>query len=101
MDYEYILKHELGHWFASRHFGFNETYISIKVSNHSGGHRAYSQSWPTPDLPDLNSVCEFLEKRIVVLMAGAVSEAIKGSSIEGTDVNKIWADNGQNDYALI
>lgn len=70
-----ICRHELGHWYLAKHCDFDQQSIEIHIRGN--GLYGSSLSFPEPDLPTKNSILNFLNKRISVLIAGVVSEIHK------------------------
>lgn len=97
-----VAKHELGHWFAARHFGFNEDNIKIKVTSGMRGeiyHEAHAKSWPQPNLPDIESVYEYLLQRIICLQAGVAAEFFdkETSTFDVDSISAAYEDSASND----
>lgn len=83
-----ICNHEAGHYIVARELSFTTHGICVKFSfpqGHSG--QAVIEPW-TPNISDIPELCVYLERRIKVLYAGAISEAM---DVEG---------NYNSDYAL-
>lgn len=101
-----VSKHELGHWFAARHFGFNEDYIRILFRHGWDGsisQEAYAKSWPQADLPDIESVYTYLTNRIVCLQSGAAAEFFNKETmcIDGDAVTDSYDESSSNDHKEI
>lgn len=102
-----VAKHELGHWFLAKEFGFNEDYIKIKVITYHGPlrfyHEAYAKSFPKGDLPNIDSVYKFLTNRISCLQAGVISEFYNAENgeVDIGSVEKAFKITAQNDIKQI
>lgn len=101
-----VSKHELGHWFAARHFGFNEDYIRILFRygwDGSISQEAYAKSWPQADLPNIESVYTYITNRIVCLQSGAAAEFFNNEtgSIDIDAVTESFQESSSNDYKEI
>lgn len=101
-----VSKHELGHWFAAKEFGFNEDYIRILLRYGYDGkiyHDAYAKSYPIADLSDLDSTYTYLTRRIISLQSGVVSEFMNSSTgeVDISAVEKAIKDTASNDYKQI
>lgn len=75
-----VAKHELGHWFAARHLGFNEDFIDIEITFYEqniskSGHAGSAHFSPVPVLAKQSDTLEYIEKRIICLQAGAISQS--------------------------
>jgi hypothetical protein len=64
--------HEAGHYMVARVLGFDtgEIYINVDLKGADGGSIIY----PHKSLETLGEVCEYLERRIQVLCAGALAQ---------------------------
>ncbi|OJU53684.1 MAG: hypothetical protein BGN93_02270 [Acinetobacter sp. 39-4] len=101
-----VSKHELGHWFAARYFGFNQENIRISIySGLQGGiyHDAHAKSWPQPDLPNIEDVLEFLYQRIICLQCGVAAEFFnkEDSSFDIESIDYANSDTAKNDSTQI
>jgi len=78
---EAILRHEVGHHVIARRLGQEATNITLTVldvgGNYDGG------AWqPMQGFRSLAELETFLKKRVQVLLAGALSESLKGGKID-------------------
>lgn len=101
-----VAKHELGHWFAAKHFGFNEDYIRILFSCGYDGtisHNAYAMSFPVADLPDINDVYTYLTRRIICLQSGVIAEFlnVEKGEVDIEAVEEAIKETASNDYKQI
>lgn len=97
-----VAKHELGHWFAARHFGFNAENIRVSICTSMQGliyHEAHAKSWPQPDLPDIEAVVDFLHQRIICLQAGVAAEFFnkETSSYNIESISEAYKETAKND----
>lgn len=91
---EELCKHELGHWFMSKKYNFNAESITIRFNEKGDLLGGSALSFPFPDLPDKNSILNYLKKRYSVLMAGIITETYK-KNLSGDDCQKYY-DNEKN-----
>lgn len=101
-----VSKHELGHWFAAKQYGFNEDYIRILYSrgyNDTVNHNAYSMSYPIADLPDIDAVYTYLTRRIICLQSGVIAEFlnIQQEEVDIQAVEEAFKDTASNDNKQI
>ncbi|MGC1470353.1 MAG: hypothetical protein WA793_13345 [Sphingorhabdus sp.] len=80
-----IAQHEIGHYIASRHFGFTTGDVTVQVSGLTGGHRGGSTIELHTPLRTITEIDDYLCRRIIILYAGALSEPI----FTGAPVKKI------------
>lgn len=69
-----LARHELGHFVTTLALGFKATGVSLQVQKDS--HRGKSGNNLVMPLEDMDKVLDFLGRRIVCLLAGAVAETI-------------------------
>lgn len=102
-----VAKHELGHWFLAKEFGFNADYIKIKVQALYAPpryfHEAYAKSYPKADLPNIEATYKFLTNRISCLQAGVIAEFYNPTTdiVNIDSVNKAFKITAQNDIKQI
>jgi len=92
--FQQIAQHEMGHYVASRHFGFRTGYVSVHVAPMGDGHKggaAIELNVPIRSTQDLD---DYLSQRIIVLYAGVLSEPLSNCA----PVKKL--DEKQNNKAL-
>ena len=98
-----ICRHEVGHLIAAREIGFITHEIKVSIALGSG-HRALSviELW-TPHIIDIPSVIKYLNKRLIVLYAGAVAESLdQHGNYDGEYALNEWRNGGaMDDYAKI
>ena len=71
-----IAQHEMGHYIASRHFGFRTGDVSVQVDGLTSGHSgeaAIELNIPTRSVEEID---EYLCRRVIILYAGALSEPL-------------------------
>ena len=102
-----VAKHELGHWFLAKEFGFNEDYIKIKVHTLYTPlryfHEAYAKSYPKADLPNIEATYNFLTNRISCLQAGVIAEFYHADTgkVDIKSVEKAQKETAKNDMKQI
>jgi len=98
-----ICNHEAGHYIAGRELSFKTHGITIIVQPFQGhSATAVIEPW-TKDIDDFDNLRNYLERRIQVLYAGAISEAIDESgNYDANYALKEWQIGGAtNDHAKI
>jgi len=101
-----VSRHELGHWFLAKEFGFDEDYIRILFQYGNDGKiypNAYAKSFPIADLPSIDSIYTYLTRRIMCLQSGVIAEFIdaKTGDIDIPAVEKAIDSTASNDYKQI
>lgn len=71
-----LAQHEMGHYVASRHFGFATGDVSIQADLHGQGHRGGSTIELNFPIESIGELDRYLTRRIIVLYAGAMSEPL-------------------------
>lgn len=71
---EQIARHEVGHAVVAKLLGFETGSISIMLTAANGDHVAATEMLLDSHASNLNELERYLERRIIVLMAGAMSE---------------------------
>jgi len=71
-----IAQHEMGHYIASRHFGFRTGNVSVQVDGLTSGHRGEATIELNVPIRSIAEVDEYLCRRIIILYAGALSEPL-------------------------
>lgn len=98
-----ICTHEAGHYIVGRELGFKTKGIDITI-NKNVGHSGNStiELW-TPSLDNIQKTKDYIEKRVQVLLAGAMSEATdKNQNYDGDYACKEWESGGAIiDYARV
>lgn len=72
---ETIARHEIGHAVIARSMGFKTGDIFIQLFGNDGSHKGATTIFLEQRTQTISDVLEFIENRIVVLMAGTMSEA--------------------------
>ncbi len=92
-------RHEFGHHFVARELGFQVGSVQI-ASKHAiggpGGGAELDLLFPIFDLPGLKDFCE---RRVKVLMAGVLAEAMEDCSIDHERARIFCRGSGLNDFA--
>lgn len=86
-----IMRHEAGHMVIGRVMGF-KTGDMIWKPSHAG-----AEVLPEPDIKDIPSLVSYLERRIPVLYAGAMSEAKSGKEV----LDMLKDDRAKDDFSKI
>jgi len=71
-----IARHEMGHYIASRQFGFRTGDVSVQVDGLTGGHRGGATIELNRPVHSMDDIDEYLCQRIIILFAGALSEPL-------------------------
>jgi hypothetical protein len=98
-----ICNHEAGHYIVGRELSFKTHGITIVVQPFQGhSATAVIEPW-TPNIDELEKLREYLERRIQVLYAGAISEAMDEIGNYNSEYAlKEWRTGGaMNDHAKI
>ncbi|QBE66351.1 hypothetical protein [Pseudoduganella lutea] len=69
-----IARHELGHAVAARLLGFHSGKMVLAVSAANGDHEASTSVGLDMALSDVSQIRSYVEKRVIVLMAGTMAE---------------------------
>ena len=75
-----IAQHEMGHFIASRHFGFSTGDVTVQVDGLTQGHRGGASIDLHVPLRSIAEVDEYLCRRSIILYAGALSEPLRLSA---------------------
>jgi len=70
-----LARHEVGHAIAARVRGYVTGSLTLRVTSASGDHEATAEQYLGKATANLTELVTYLEDRIVILMAGAMSEA--------------------------
>lgn len=81
-----VAQHEMAHYVVARAVGFRTGDVSIKITGHSGHHGAATIFLAQP-VGSLEDVASFLERRVLVLCAGALGETLSASHVPERGVN--------------
>lgn len=82
------LRHEYGHLIAARILGFQTGEVVLKLFPENGEHAAWAELFVATPLRTLSEIVDFLERRIVVLFAGAMAEASSAADVGGDYVEQ-------------
>lgn len=77
-----IGQHEAAHYVSARVLGFKTGAIDLTMTDLAGAHLAGAEITPACALRDLASVVDYLERRVVVLYAGAWGESLKNGELD-------------------
>lgn len=87
-----IARHEFGHAVAARVLGFKTGEFSLLLKASNGDHVATSLTIPDAPTPAITDVENYLERRIIVLMAGTMSEPSEAKNLE-SEFFSAWEDD--------
>jgi hypothetical protein len=82
------LRHEYGHLITARILGFKTGEVVLKLFPDNGEHEAWAELFIAAPLRTPGEIIEFLERRIIVLFAGAMAEAPSASEVGGDYVEQ-------------
>ncbi len=82
---ERVAKHEMGHYVIARALGFSTSDVSIEIIGHNG-HRGTSGITLSEKIESIETLRAYLERRVIVLYAGAIAETLPGL---GAPVKKV------------
>lgn len=77
-----VAQHEAGHYVVARVLGFKVGEISLMMTDFRGGHEAGSTIGLAMPLRTVEDSIQYLESRIQILYAGALSEALQNGEID-------------------
>lgn len=83
------LRHEYGHLVVARLLGFETGEVVIQVFPEDRQHKAWSEIFLGMPLRTTAEIANFLERRIVILFSGAMSEAPCAEEVGGSYVEQI------------
>lgn len=90
-----VLRHEFGHWVIARAKGFSVGDIEIRKDG------AAAAVDLIPNIPDIAAGVQFIERRLIVLYAGATAEALTAQGINFDKCKKLFETTATNDHAKI
>jgi hypothetical protein len=77
-----IAQHEVGHYVSARVLGFRTGPISLTVFDFNRAHHATAEITLFCALRDLQSIEDYLERRIIVLYSGALAESLSNGQVD-------------------
>lgn len=77
-----IGQHEVGHYIAARVLGFKTGPITLTMFDLSGGHHATAEIILCCSLKGSQEIDSYLERRAIVLYAGALAESLNNGNID-------------------
>lgn len=77
-----VARHEAGHYVAARVLGFKTSDMELTMHDGQGGHHASCDIKLYQPLADETAIVDYLERRIVVLTAGAMSETLRNGEFD-------------------
>lgn len=96
-----IARHEFGHYIVARKLGFETGNVTISSKSTFSGAAGTAEITLHSPITCLDTAIEYCEKRVQVLMAGALAEAMNGASIDDDAANNYLNTSASNDYAKI
>jgi len=97
-----VAQHEAGHYIISRALGFAVGEISLTMTDLHGGHEAGSTIVLAKPIRTLEETIQYLEHRIQILFAGALSEALENGEIDSARAQEsLKAGGGARDFDKI
>jgi hypothetical protein len=97
-----ICQHEAGHYLTAKILGFRTCGITIQLTDPVVGHIADSTLVLASKLIDIDSIKDYLERRIQVLNSGAIAESIQGGAISNeVALASMESVGSMNDYARV
>ncbi|WP_339430483.1 hypothetical protein [Pseudomonas sp. EA_65y_Pfl2_P78] len=70
-----LAQHEIGHYVVAKVMGFGTGEVTVELTE-SGGHKAGAEVFLDLPITDIGAVVSYLERRVVVLFAGALAETL-------------------------
>jgi len=85
-----VAQHEMGHYVVARLMGFRTGDVSIELTGLMGGHQGRAALELPTATGSLDQVADYLRRRVIVLYAGGIAEALPayGSPSKSVDVDK-------------
>jgi|ERR1035437_320887 hypothetical protein len=90
--------HEAGHYIVARLLGFKTTDIKIIIKNHEGVHDASCVIRLDSPIENIKDVVDYCKKRIIILYAGAYSQALENNTIDYREFNQALKCNALSDH---
>ncbi|RAI70860.1 hypothetical protein DOZ80_10345 [Pseudomonas fluorescens] len=81
-----VAQHEMGHYVVAKVMGFTTDDVSIEIME-PNGHRGGAAVRLAQPLQSLDAVSNYLERRVLVLYAGALAETLHPSHVPKTGVD--------------
>ncbi|RLA84033.1 MAG: peptidase M41 [Epsilonproteobacteria bacterium] len=101
-EIKYLAQHEVGHYIVARVLGFKTGNISLEILDFNGGHKGMAEIILFAELSNIDNIIKYLENRIIVLYAGALSQTLNNGKINEDEANDLLLNKGsQNDFAKI
>jgi hypothetical protein len=72
-----VAQHEMGHYVASRLLGFRTGDVTIMITDLVAGHKGGADIRLAEPLSSMTDVAAYLERRVIILYAGAPAETLK------------------------
>jgi hypothetical protein len=94
--YRGLANHEAGHYFLTRLFGFRPSVIKLKITDFNS-HAGYADVDLNMPVRTLEEVVDYCEKRIQILYAGALAEALTNDKVDNSRLSGIWKQGGKSD----
>jgi len=82
-----VAQHEMGHYVIARALGFCTGDVSLEIIGPIDGHRGGATIILPEAIRSIEDLCVYLERRIIVLYAGALAETLPGSASPTKKVN--------------
>ena len=95
-----IAMHEFGHHVIARLYGFRVGDVNLEITR-GGGHNGQAAIYPATDINKLEDAIDYLEKRVIVLLAGAAAQSINFGKVDTEDFDEILCTTASSDYAKI
>jgi hypothetical protein len=89
------VRHECGHLVAAKVLGFETGFIALR------GHQAEAEIVLNPRINDLEQLRSYLERRIQVLYAGSLAQALRSSSVNEDYVCDFLESTANQDFAKV
>ena len=92
--------HESGHYTVARALGFETGHCAIVV-NFGNAHRGESEITLPVGLRSMSEISAYLERRVMVLYAGALAEGLGKNVIDKKRALKALKEGGEQDHAKV
>lgn len=96
-----VARHEAGHYVVARALGFRVGGLSIEFNDYMGAYRAGSEVTLPTSLQTIPQISDYLRRRVKVLYAGVLSEAMVNGEIDGDKALEYIRTGGKDDHSKV
>jgi hypothetical protein len=95
-----VAKHECGHYFVGRALGFNTRFCAVTI-NPGRGHLGETEIILPAALRNIPDTLSYLERRVQVLYAGGLAEALNKKGVDKREAIKHIHEASDQDHAKV